>query len=333
MKNALQKLIDHKNLSQEETHLLFDAFFDDKISDIEMSAFLTALRIKGESIDELTGALLSIRSHAETLNAPNGTIDCCGTGGDGKHSLNISTAVSFVVAACGVPVAKHGNRAASSKSGAADVLQALGVNLDASKSIQEKALQEHNICFLMAPHYHPALKKARDIRKALGFKTLFNLIGPLSNPAHVKKQLIGVFDTAWCVPLCQTLKNLGHSDAWVVHSDDGYDEISVFAPTQIAQLKNGNVSTITFDPKELNIPNYDPDDLTGGDATYNASALNNLFNGEQGAYHDMVCLNAAACLIIAGKVDTFSDGFKMAQDAIAKKEALKILNNYIKKTN
>lgn len=333
MKDTLKKLIEKRNLSQNETIKVFDAFFDDTISEIEMSAFLTALRMKGESVNELTGAITAIRKHATHIHAPDKAIDCCGTGGDGKHSLNISTAVSFVVAACGVPVAKHGNRASSSKSGAADVLEALGINLDAPIPIQEEALKEHNICFLMAPRYHPALKKAAPIRKALGFKTLFNLIGPLSNPAHVTKQVIGVFDASWCVPLCKTLKNLGHTDAWVVHSDDGFDEISIFAPTQVAMLKNGRVSTMVLDPVKLDIPSYDPNDIVGGDAHYNADALSRLLNGEKGAYHDMVCLNVAACLMVAGRVKNIPAGLKMAQQAIRSKKALKILKDYINKTN
>ncbi len=332
MKNLLPDLVDHKNLSSQESESVFNAFFNNELSDIEMSAFLTALRMKGETSEELTGAITSIRERAHYINAPKNAIDCCGTGGDSKHSLNISTAVSFVVASCGVPVAKHGNRAASSKSGAADVLEALGINLNSPMQIQEEALKELNICFLMATNHHPALKKARTIRKTLGFKTVFNLIGPLSNPAKVKKQVIGVFDQSWILPLCQTLKKLGHTDAWVVHSDDGFDEISIFAPTHVGILKNGQITSTRINPKEFNIPTYHPDDINGGDPSYNAQAMRDLFDGKKGAYHDMVCLNAAACLVVAGVVETLDQGYQEAEKSLREKRPLKTLNEYIKKT-
>lgn len=324
--NKIKQGID---LTKEEMSQIFYDIFDNDAPDEDVASFLLALRDKGETAAELAGAAAFIRNKAHFIHAPETALDCCGTGGDGAHSLNISTAVSFVVAACGVPVAKHGNRAASSKSGAADVLEALGVNLDIPQETHEKLLRDINITFMMATHHHPALKKVSAVRKKLATRTIFNLLGPLSNPARVKRQLLGVFDASWVVPMCEALKDIGHTKAWVVHGHDGLDEITLFDKTSVAALDNGVITQFDINPADYGFDIHDPTSIAGGDAVYNAQAIRDLFDGKTGGYHDMVCLNAAACLVIADKAATLEQGIDMAKDVIKNGVAKKTLNDFI----
>jgi anthranilate phosphoribosyltransferase len=295
---------------------------------IEIGQFLTNLSKRGESAEEIAGAATILRSMATTINAPGNAIDCCGTGGDGADTFNISTAVALVSAACGVPVAKHGNRAASSKSGAADVLEYLGVNLTSNISKLETALQDIGFCFMMASNHHQAMKRVSSIRKELGFRTIFNLLGPLVNPAGTKRQLIGVFDKKWILPLAQALNNLGTEKAWIVHGSDGLDEITLTGETYVAILENGEVTETVITPEDFGLPYIQSKDIVGGDARENAEALTHLLRGQKNAYRDIVLANAAAVLLIAGKVDSLPEGVDAAARAIDSGAALTILNRY-----
>jgi anthranilate phosphoribosyltransferase len=298
-----------------------------------MGGFLMALRVRGETVEEITGAATVMRSKMTTIKGPPGAIDICGTGGDGTGSYNISTASQFVVAACGVPVAKHGNRAASSKSGASDVLEALGVNIEADFALVEKALAEAGTCFLMAQRHHSAMRHVGPARVELGTRTIFNLLGPLSNPAKVKRQLIGVFARQWIEPLAAVLRDLGHERAWVVHGAGGMDEVSTLGPTQVAELKDGKITTFEVTPADAGLPTATLADLVGGDRDHNAAALRGVLEGKPGAYRDIVVLGSAAALIVAGKADSLEQGATLAADAIDSGRALEVLNRLVRITN
>ncbi len=260
--------------------------------------FLLALHKRGETAAEIAGAARAMRKFASTIEAPEGTIDCCGTGGDGTHTYNISTAVALVAASCGAKIAKHGNRASTSKSGAADVLEKLGVNLSPAKDKLESALNDIGFCFLMAPNHHAAMKHVAPVRKLLGTRTIFNLLGPLANPAGAKKQLVGVFAKKWVMPMAQALKSLGATSALVVHGEDGLDEITLTSKTNAVLLMEDYVSHITLAPEQFGLPRTVPTKLVGGDAEYNAAALSKLLAGEKSAYRDMVLANTAAVLYL-----------------------------------
>lgn len=298
--------------------------------DGQIASLLTGLAERGESVSEITGAARVLREMAAAISAPDDALDCCGTGGDGVGTYNISTAVALVSAACNVPVAKHGNRAASSKSGAADVLEALGVNLDLTKEQLETALQKFNFCFLMAPHHHQAMKHVSKVRKSLGFRTIFNLLGPLANPAGTQYQLMGVFDKKWVRPIAQVLNNLGTKAAWVVHGQDGLDEITTTTATDIAILKNGTITEKTITPADFGLIISNPNDLIGGDALENASALRALLEGKKNAYRDIVLANVSAVLNIHDKAETLIDGVALAAEKIDNGCALNVLEDYIK---
>lgn len=293
-----------------------------------IASLLTTLAERGESVAEITGAARVMRDMANAIKAPANALDCCGTGGDGSGTYNISTAVALVSAACGVPVAKHGNRAASSKSGAADVLEALGVNLDMPIERLEDALNQFNFCFLMAPHHHQAMKHVMPVRKALGFRTIFNLLGPLANPAGTKFQLIGVFDKKWIKPMAEVLHNLGTTRAWIVHGHDGLDEITTTTQTDIAILDNGTITEKTISPADFGLEATKAEDLLGGDAQENAEALKAVLNGEKNAYRDIVLANASAVLNINGMAYDLKNGVAQAAEAIDSGKALSVLNNY-----
>ncbi len=307
-----------------------------KAEDTDLSTFLTALTAKGESISEITGAAKIMRAKASNITAPENSIDCCGTGGDSSGTYNISTAVAIVAASCGIPIAKHGNRSASSKSGAADVLEALGMNLNASTEKLEEALKLYNFAFLMAPKHHGAMKHVAPVRKALGTRTIFNLLGPLANPARTTRQLIGVFDPKWLVPMAETLNNLGTEKAWIVHGyfneNGGIDEISTTGETKAAILENGKVTERTLTPADFGLPTASPSELIGGEAKENATALLALLNGEKTAYRDIVLANTAAVLNIADKTRTLEEGIEIATTTIDNGGALKTLNNVIQHT-
>ncbi|HPF79128.1 MAG TPA: anthranilate phosphoribosyltransferase [Alphaproteobacteria bacterium] len=316
-------------LTEQEMESVMRQIMKGDAQDEQIAALLTRLAERGEAVSEITGAARVMREMAAGINAPSDAMDCCGTGGDGSGTYNISTAVALVSAACGVPVAKHGNRAASSKSGAADVLEALGANLNLSKEQLEIALKQFNFCFLMAPHHHQAMKHVMPVRKSLGFRTIFNLLGPLANPAGTKFQLIGVFDKKWVRPMAEVLNNLGTKGAWVVHGQDGLDEITTTTATDIAILKNGEIEEKTITPDDYGLEVAMPDDLKGGDAKENAAALRALLEGKKSPYRDIVLANVSAVLNIHGKVDSLRDGVAIAAANIDNGKAMKALENYI----
>lgn len=299
-----------------------------RADDTELEQFLVLLNDRGEAVSEITGAARVMRNMACTIKAPDSAIDCCGTGGDASGTYNISTAVALVAASCGVPIAKHGNRAASSKSGAADVLEALGVNLDISPTQLEEALRRFHFCFLMATNHHGAMKHVVPTRKKLGRRTIFNLLGPLANPAGTKKQLIGVFDRKWLKPMAETLHNLGTERAWIVHGTDGLDEITTTAETNAAILDNGDITMRTLTPEDFGVAMADPTDLKGGFATENAAALMEVLHGAHNAYRDIVLVNASAVLNIHGATNDLKEGVKIAGTIIDSGKALETLQNY-----
>lgn len=314
-----------KPLTESEAEAAFEIIMSGEASPVQIASFLTALAVRGETVAEITGAARIMRAKALSVKAPAGAVDTCGTGGDGSGTVNISTAVAIVVAACGVPVAKHGNRKASSKSGTADVLEALGINLDATPDVIERAIAETNIGFLFAQKHHSAMKHVGPVRAELGIRTLFNLLGPLSNPAGAKRQLLGVFSDDWVKPMAETLNALGSERAWVVHGSDGLDELTVTGSSTVAELKNGVVSTFDVTPQDAGLSLHDSSTLKGGDPEDNAKALTSLLDGAPGAYRDIVLLNSAAALIVAEKVDDLKAGANLAAAAIdngAAKETL-----------
>jgi anthranilate phosphoribosyltransferase len=281
-----------------------------------MAAFMIATRMKGETIDEITGAALAVRAKSKKIAPVAGAIDTCGTGGDGSRTYNISTAAALVTAACGVPVAKHGNRSITSLSGSSDVLSELAVNINADIDIVEKCLHEAGICFMMAPNFNPAMRHVTPIRKDIKIRSMFNLIGPLTNPASADYQLMGVYEKEWCEPIALVLKELGVKAAWVVHGSDGLDEITTTGSTYVAQLKDGEITTFEVNPEDAGIEIADIKDLRGGLVEKNARELRAVLSGKKGAYRDIVLLNSAAALLIVGKVDNLKDGVAMAAEAI-----------------
>jgi len=304
-----------------------------KASEAQIGAFLMGLRLRGESVEEITGAARILRERAETIEAPDDAIDTCGTGGDAKGSFNISTASALVTASCGVPVAKHGNRAQTSKSGSSDVLAALGVNIEAEPALLQLALKQANICFLMAPRHHAAMRHVAKARQEIGTRTIFNLVGPLANPAGAKRQLVGVFDKAWVEPLAHVLGRLGLERAWVVHGSDGMDEITTTGPSHVAELKEGSVSCFEVTPEEAGIARAEPGDLMGGEAEENAAMMRALLDGEKGALRDIVLLNSAAALIVAGRADNLAAGAELAAAAIDEGATRETLDKLVAITN
>jgi len=307
-----------------ESEALFGRMLDGEMHDDEITAVLLALSDRRETAEDIAGAVLAMRARMIPVVAPEGAIDVCGTGGDGQHSLNVSTAVAIVVAACGVPVAKHGNRAASSRSGAADVLGALGIGV-ASPTLAEQMLQRHGLTFMFAPNHHPGTKAVGTIRRELGFRTLFNLAGPLSNPAGTTRQLVGVYDPRWLGPVAEALRRLGSVAAWVVHGSDGLDELTITGPSEIAILADGAIEYRTVTPEDAGLPRASLDDIKGGDPAENAAALLRLLDGETGAYRNVVLLNAAAALIVAGKAQNLPAGVQLAAAAIDSGKARELL--------
>ncbi len=328
LNQSLNKIAQGSVLTEEEMSTAMHEIMSGNAKEDQIAALLTQLSKRGEAISEITGAAKVMREMAQSIKAPANALDCCGTGGDSSGTYNISTAVALVAAACGVPIAKHGNRAASSKSGAADVLEALGVSLDIPQGALEEALKTLNFCFLMAPNHHKAMKHVMPVRKKLGFRTIFNLLGPLANPANTQYQLIGVFDKKWVRPLAEVLRNLGTKRAWVVHGHDGLDEITTTTTTDIAILDDGQITTKTISPSDFGLKTSNPKNLKGGDAKENAEALRALLNGEKTAYRDIVLANSAAVLNIHGKADTLKKGVKMAASAIDNGSAHDVLKNY-----
>jgi anthranilate phosphoribosyltransferase len=304
-------------LSRGDTETLFHAIFRGELNDEQIVAYLAATADRKPTVEELVGAVTVMRAHMRAIAAPPGAIDLCGTGGDGLGTLNISTAVSFVVAAAGVAVAKHGNRSASSRSGAADVLEALGVRVGLEPEAAERVLRETGIAFLFAPTHHPAMRHVGAARKAIGRRTIFNLLGPLASPARVTRQLAGVFSADWLVPYAQALAALGAERALIVHGRDGLDEVSVSEATQTASLAHGAVDTLEITPEQAGLSRHRLADIVGGDAAHNAAALTALLAGKvDGAYRDIVLLNAAAALMVADAASDIKSGVARAAELL-----------------
>ena len=325
LRPVLGRLAAGQRLTRAEAEGAFEIIMSGGATPSQIGAFLMALRLRGETVDEIAGAATILRAKVAHVPAPPGAIDIVGTGGDASGTLNISTAAALVVAGCGVPVAKHGNRALSSKSGAADVLAALGVDIDADFASIERAIREANIGFLMAPRHHAATRHVAPARVELGTRTIFNILGPLSNPALVKRLLVGVFAREWVRPLAEVLGALGAERAWVVHGSDGLDELTTTGATFVAEWSAGHVREFEVAPEEAGLPRATPEQLKGADAAFNARALSALLNGERGPYRDVVLLTAAAALIVAGKVDGLKPGVAMASDSIDSGKARRAL--------
>jgi anthranilate phosphoribosyltransferase len=322
-----------RSLTREQARAAFDVIMSGEATPSQIGGFLMALRVRGETVAEITGAVEVMRAKMIRVAAPDGAVDIVGTGGDGSGSLNISTAAAFVAAGAGAKIAKHGNRALSSRSGAADTLTALGVRIDASPQRIGECIAEAGIGFMFAPAHHSAMKHVGATRVELGTRTIFNLLGPLSNPAGVTRQMVGVFADAWIEPLAQVLGELGAEHVWVVHGSDGLDEITVTGPTRVAEWANGRVSTFSISPGDVGLSTHPKGALAGGDAASNAMALVALLEGASGAYRDAVLMNAGAGLVVSGLAATLSDGVAMAADAIDSGRARAALRKLVALSN
>lgn len=334
IRDAIIKLSQKENLSFYEAQEVMNEIMEGKASDVQMSAYLTALSMKGETIDEITASAAGMRAHCIKLLHNMNVLEIVGTGGDGANSFNISTTSALVTAAAGVPVAKHGNRAASSKCGAADVLEALGVKITSSPEHSARLLEKINICFLFAQNYHIAMKYVAPIRKELGIRTVFNILGPLSNPAGANMELMGVYEQALVEPLAQVMAKLGVVRGMVVYGQDRLDEISMSAPTSVCEIKNGWFQSYTITPEQFGYTRCAKEDLAGGTPEENAEITEAILKGtERGAKRCAVCLNAGAALYITGAAPTMTEGVRMAEHLIDSKAALSVLENFRKESN
>ena len=320
-KALISKVATGAVLSRQESSGAFDRMMSGEATPSQMGALLMGLRVRGETVDEITGAVSAMRAKMLRVKAPDNAIDVVGTGGDASGSYNISTCAAFIVAGAGIPVAKHGNRALSSKSGAADVLTSLGVKIDLTPEQVGHCISEAGIGFMFAPAHHPAMKNVGPTRVEMGTRTIFNLLGPLSNPAGVKRQLVGVFSRHWIEPLAQVLNNLGSDSVWVVHGSDGLDEITTSGISHVAALENGKVRTFDISPEDIGLPRIKPEALRGGDAETNATALMGVLKGNKGPYRDIAVLNAAAALVVSGRATDLKAGAAMAARSIDSGEA------------
>ncbi len=316
-------------LSHDDANAAFAAILDGTVGDDDIAHFLVALSDRGETATEIAAAAAALRARLIPIKAPENAIDVCGTGGDGHHTLNVSTAVSLVVAACEVPVAKHGNRAASSKAGAADTLEALGLDMRIAGEKAEETLADLGICFLFAANHHPAMRRIQPIRKEIGKRTIFNLMGPLANPAGVKRQLIGIARPGYVHVYAEALATLGTERAMIVSGDEGLDELSLAGGNEVADIHDATVLMKRFDPADAGLSTYPVPAIRGGDAQYNAAALKRLLQGEKGAYRDAVLFNSAASLMVAGEVDNLQDGVEEAAEALDKGLANALLECWI----
>ena len=326
MKKYLEKLRNKENLTFDESKGAFEILMDGKASESEIFDFLTLLSAKGEVSDEIAGGVYVLRNKSKRVNVKD-CVDTCGTGGDGMNTLNISTASALLLSSMGIKVAKHGNKAVSSKCGSGDVLEALNVKIDLEPNDIEEQINKNNFGFMFAPNYHSAMRFVGPTRKKIGKRTIFNMIGPLSNPALVDRQVVGVFDKNLLKIFADALKNLNIKYAWIVNSEDGMDEISPYAKTNVVQLKNGKISKIIIDPKELNIDANKFDDLLGDDAKFNALKMIEIFKGYDNDFSKAVCLNAAAGLIVTERNLEFEDAYKSARSHILSGKAFKSLKN------
>lgn len=331
-KPLLARLADGAALSEEDAGAFFAACFRGEPTPAQIAAAVTAMRLRGETVDEIVACARVMRAASNRLEHPYEVIDVCGTGGDGLHTLNISTAVSFVVAGAGVRVAKHGGRAASSKSGAADVLTALGVNIAATPEQERRSLDEAGICFMFAQAHHPAMRFVAPVRSELGFRTVFNLLGPLTNPAGAKRQVVGVASSRFVEPLAKALGALGAERAWVVHGQ-GMDELTTTGETEVAEWKDGAVRLFTITPEAVGLRQAELSELKGGDTEFNAAAVRAILGGQTGAYRDVVLLNAAAALLVADRVETLREGMTLAAASIDTGAASKALDGLVSATH
>ncbi|ODS02197.1 anthranilate phosphoribosyltransferase [Methyloceanibacter marginalis] len=325
MRTAIGKVARGETLNQSEAANAFEQIMSGGATEAQIGALLMGLHVRGETVDEIAGAARVLRAKALAVRAPDGAIDTCGTGGDAKGTHNISTCAAFVVAGAGVPVAKHGNKSISSRSGSADVLGALGVNLDCGPAIIERCIAECGLGFMFAPAHHAAMRHVAKVRGELGVRTIFNLLGPLANPAGTKFQVVGVFAEKWVEPIANVLGLLGVERAWVVHAADGLDELTTTTISHVAALDRGKVSTFRISPRNAGLADANPDDLIGGDAVENAAHIRAVLQGNQGPLRDIVLLNAAAALLVAGKATTLRDGVALAADSIDSGKAMKVL--------
>ncbi len=332
-KSLIAKAADGRPLTRAEAREAFDIMMSGEATPSQIGGFLMALRVRGESVDEITGAVESMRAKMLRVAAPPDAIDIVGTGGDGSGSFNISTAAAIVAAGAGLKVAKHGNRALSSKSGAADTLAALGVKLEIGPESISRCIGEAGVGFMFAPQHHSAMKHVGPSRVELGTRTIFNLLGPLSNPAGVKRQVVGVFSKAWLEPLAHVLNNLGSERAWITHGEGNLDEITPAGKTWVAELRNGKVTTFEIEPEALGLDRVSMADLKGGDANENAAALRRLLEGGPGAYRNAVLLTTAAALVVADKARDLKEGIRIAADSVSSGRAKSALDKFVMLSN
>jgi anthranilate phosphoribosyltransferase len=333
IKEAIHMLVNNINLSEAEMAECMDEIMEGRATDSQIGALLSALRVKGETVEEITGAARIMREKATGIKAPEGVLDTCGTGGDMSHTFNISTTTALVVAGTGIPVAKHGNRSVSSRSGSADVLEALGVRIDLPPQKVEKCLFETGFGFLFAPLFHPAMKYAIGPRREIGIRTIFNILGPLTNPAGAARQVLGVFASRLTETLAKVLGNLGAIDAIVVHGEDGLDEISVSGRTRVSRFKGGAVENFYIEPEDFGIWKNDIEHIRGGDKEENAAITLSILRGEEGAKRDIVLMNSAVAIIAAGKTEDFKTAFSVATESIDSGRALKKLEEVKRVSN
>jgi anthranilate phosphoribosyltransferase len=329
LRPAIAKIVAGQSLTEDEAAEAFGVMMAGGASEAQMAALIMGLRLRGETVEEIAGAARAMRAHALRVRAPAGTVDTCGTGGDGKGTHNISTCAAFVVAGAGVPVAKHGNRSISSRSGSADVLAALGVNIECAPETVERCIEGCGLGFMFGPSHHAAMANVAHVRNELGIRTIFNLLGPLANPAQTKHQVVGVFAEAWVEPIARVLGQLGIERAWVVHGEDGMDELTTTGVSHVAMLDRGNVATFRISPKNAGLAEARAEDLVGGDAIENAVHIRAVLQGNQGPFRDIVVLNAAAALLVAGKAETLRQGVALAAESIDSGRANAVLDRLI----
>jgi anthranilate phosphoribosyltransferase len=333
LKPLLAKVADGRSLSHGESIAAFQILMSGEATSSQIGAFLMALRVRGETVDEISGAVTVMREKMLRVEAPDDAIDIVGTGGDASGSFNISTCAAFVAAGAGLKVAKHGNRALSSRSGSADVLMALGVKLDIGPEKISECIREASLGFMFAPQHHASMKHVGPTRVELGTRTIFNLLGPLSNPAGVKRQITGVYSKAWLEPFAQVLKSLGSEACWICHGKGGVDEIISTGTTWIAELKDGEVREFNFTPESVGIARSNPEDLKGGDASENAAALKTVLSGQPSAFADAAVMTAGAALVVAGEASNLKSAIMIARDAVASGKAAKVLQQLVEVSN
>lgn len=332
--DAIKKLVENQDLTYDEALACMDEIFSGEATEIQTAGYLTALRMKGETVEEISASARGMRNHAAKLEHDGmEVLEIVGTGGDCANSFNISTTSGLVAAAAGVPIAKHGNRSVSSKCGAADVLEALGVNITISPEKMSEVLQKTNICFMFAQVYHKAMKYVAPVRKGLGIRTIFNILGPLTNPANASMQLMGVYEEALVEPMAKVLNKLGVDNGMVVYGQDCLDEISLSAPTTVCEIRDGEFKTYVIEPEQFGFHKCDKKDLEGGNPEENAAITKAILSGEKGAKRDAVVLNAAACIYIAKKADTMQKAVRVAEEMIDSGKAMEVLNQFVELTN